>query len=40
MDYVTKEHTDKVEEHLCFLGGGFNFFFIFIPKIGEDSHFD
>ena len=23
-----------------FLGGGFNFFFIFTPNLGEDSHFD
>ena len=23
-----------------FLGGGFKYFFIFTPKIGEDSHFD
>ena len=22
------------------LGGGFNYFFMFTPKIGEDSHFD
>ena len=23
-----------------YLGGGFKYFFIFTPKIGEDSHFD